>query len=297
MPVTRFPVSCRLSAIGLRFLGHPAPAGELSLPHGRPTGGQPTGPQRGCRVAHEQDPTGQGAPFTPGTAVRSRPATILRPAPAAFQRPVPTAPLEHPIGGGHLHEASSGVHSRSPITPTRLAAAPGREAHRFPPVFSSPAAPGWNESRFGFYPGLRTPQSPATHAEAETGHRALARVLHLRHQPNLQRCLPLHSCTLTSHVVAGRLQRDNHHRPGGRPIPQPSNRVGGGRGSKRCHDKTGLPGYHAPNLPSPGARERKSFCKGSDRSHHRGPGSKYSFDESASSYSRRFPLSTLRAGL
>ncbi len=86
------------------------------------------GPQRGCHVAHEQDSTGQGAPFTPGTVVRSRPATTLRPAPAAFQRPVPTAPLTHPIGGGHLHEASSGVHSRSPITPRRPEPLRSREA-------------------------------------------------------------------------------------------------------------------------------------------------------------------------
>ena len=49
--------------------------------------------------------------------VRSRPTTILRPAPAALPRPVPMAPLEHPTGGGHLHETSTGVHSRSPITP------------------------------------------------------------------------------------------------------------------------------------------------------------------------------------
>src|ERR1700757_3202908 len=33
------------------------------------------GPQLGCRVAHEQDPTGQGALLIPGTVVRSRPAT------------------------------------------------------------------------------------------------------------------------------------------------------------------------------------------------------------------------------
>src|SRR6516165_2177802 len=85
---------------------------------------QTTGPQQGCHVAHEQDSTGQDAPFTPGTVVRSRPATTLWPAPAAFQRPVPTAPLTHPIGGGHLHEASSGVHSRSPITPGTPDAAP-----------------------------------------------------------------------------------------------------------------------------------------------------------------------------
>lgn len=118
---SRFPVA--LSAIGIRYLGHPAPAGELSLPHGRPTDGQPTGPQRGCRVAHEQDQTGQGAPLIPRTVVRSRPTITLRPAPAALPRPVPTAPLEHPIGGGHLHETSSGVHSRSPITPRPLDAA------------------------------------------------------------------------------------------------------------------------------------------------------------------------------
>jgi len=113
-------VSCRLSAVGVGFLGPPAPAGELRLPHGRPTGHHHAGPQRGCHVAHEQDSTGQGAPFTPGTVVRSRPATILWSAPAAFQRPVPTAPLTHPIGGGNLHEASSGVYLRSPITPRRL---------------------------------------------------------------------------------------------------------------------------------------------------------------------------------
>src|SRR6476660_10227162 len=163
----RFPVAFRLSALAswviLRPLGNCA-----FLTVGLPTEST-AGPQRGCHVAHEQDSTGQGAPFTPGTVVRSRPATTLRPAPAAFQRPVPTAPLTHPIGGGHLHEASSGVHSRSPITPRRPDAAPEPERTRFPPVFSSPAAPGWNGSRFGFYPGLRTPRSPAEHAGAETG--------------------------------------------------------------------------------------------------------------------------------
>jgi hypothetical protein len=36
-PIHGFPVSCRLSTVGVRFLGPPAPAGELRLPHGRPT--------------------------------------------------------------------------------------------------------------------------------------------------------------------------------------------------------------------------------------------------------------------
>ena len=125
---------------------------------------RPAGPQRGCRVAHEQDAIEQGAPFTPRTVVRSRPAAILRPAPAASQRPVPTAPLEHPIGGGHLHEASSGVHSRSPITPTAAGCpreagkhhAPRRSSPRPPPPDGTAAA---SASTPGFAPRGH-PQSP-----------------------------------------------------------------------------------------------------------------------------------------
>ena len=137
------PVSCCLSATGIRFLGHPAPAGELGLPHGRLTEHQGAGPHRGCHVAHEQDATGQGALFTPGTAVRSRPVTIPRPAPAAFQRPVPMAPLEHPIGGGHLHEASSRIHLRSPIppdgwSPPRCRAGAPMPTHRSSPCLWPP---------------------------------------------------------------------------------------------------------------------------------------------------------------
>jgi hypothetical protein len=190
-----FRPSAFASWVILRPLG-----GCAFLTVGRPAA-KAAGPQRGCRVAHAQVATGQGACFTPGTVVRSRPATILRPAPAARPRPVPTAPLEHPTGGGHLHETSSQVHSRSPITPGRLDATPEPETSRLPPIFSSPAAPGWNTDRFGFDPGLRTPQLPATHAEAETGHRALARVLHPRHHlpSSLQRCLPL---ALMHHHVA-----------------------------------------------------------------------------------------------
>jgi hypothetical protein len=84
--------------------------------------------------------------------------------------------------------------THSPITPDDWLPSADREPqNRFPPIFSSPAVPGWNKDHFGFDLGLRTPQLPATHAEAETGHRALARVLHPQHhhQSSLQRCLPL----------------------------------------------------------------------------------------------------------
>ena len=60
---------------------------------------RPAGPQRGCRVAHEQDPTRQGASLTPGTVVRSRPAVGLRSAPAAFPRPVPPPRCRIPSAG------------------------------------------------------------------------------------------------------------------------------------------------------------------------------------------------------
>jgi SRSO17 transposase len=53
-------VSCRLSAVGIRFPGLPAPAGGFRLPHGRPTGRDPAGPHRGCHVPHAIDTAGEG---------------------------------------------------------------------------------------------------------------------------------------------------------------------------------------------------------------------------------------------
>jgi hypothetical protein len=67
-------------------------------------------------------------------------------------------PLGHPIGGA----ADNGAYEDS-LTFTR-------------PAFPSPAIPGWNENGFGFHPGLRTPQSPTTHARAGTVLRTLDRI-------------------------------------------------------------------------------------------------------------------------
>ena len=168
-PIHGFPVSCRLSTVGVRFLGPPAPAGELHLPHGRPTGHHHAGPQRGCHVAHEQDSTGQGAPFTPGTVVRSRPATILRPAPRRFPAASPYGPADTSHRRGSPSRGVIGGSLAFAHHPKTTGCRPGAgKRHRFPPVFSWPAAPGWNGSRFGLDPGLRTPRSPAEHAEAET---------------------------------------------------------------------------------------------------------------------------------
>ena len=157
VPSTRFPVSCR------RFDCRPSLPGSSCARWGVAPSSRSAyrrrsaGPQRGCRVAHEQDPTGQGALLIPGTVVRSRPATILRPAPAALPRPVPIPRWNHPIGVVNLHETSSRVHSRSPITPRRPDAAPEpgnvtasrRSSPRLPPPNGTRAA---SASTPGFAP-------------------------------------------------------------------------------------------------------------------------------------------------
>jgi hypothetical protein len=116
-------------------------------------------------------------------------------------RPVPTA-RKHSIRGGVLNEASSGVHSRSPITPSHHPSRPdavqGREVARFPPVFSSPAAPGWNRSRFGFDPGF-APRGHPRRTPRRRQARPPARVLHLQHQPNLETVPP--PCLMHRHVA------------------------------------------------------------------------------------------------
>ncbi len=63
------PFGCRHS-----LLGHPIPAGELGLPHGRLTGS--AGPRRGYRVSHARAASGVGAPSTPGTTVLTRPGRL-----------------------------------------------------------------------------------------------------------------------------------------------------------------------------------------------------------------------------
>ena len=59
------PVSRCLSAAGIRFLGHLPPAGELSLPRGRPTG-TIARLQRGYHVPHRSRREGGGRPLYPG---------------------------------------------------------------------------------------------------------------------------------------------------------------------------------------------------------------------------------------
>jgi hypothetical protein len=109
-----FPVAFRRA--GICFLDHPVPAGEFSVPHGRPPGrAAATGPRRGSHVPLARDTTGEGALYATEAAVSTRLGKCPQPPPAASQRPAP-APRQHdPSAGAHLNEASSRIHSRSPV--------------------------------------------------------------------------------------------------------------------------------------------------------------------------------------
>src|SRR3954470_4820807 len=100
-----------------------------------------------------------GALCTPGTMVLTRLRCVPQPASAAFQRPVhDLGPVLHPF---HPDRQDDEASTKGSLSFTR-------------PSFSSPVAPGKERGPFGLNPGLRTPQSPATHAKEETGHRARA---------------------------------------------------------------------------------------------------------------------------
>lgn len=150
------PVSCCLSATGIRFSGHPVPPRSWAfLTVGLPNHDR-SGPRRGFHVPHTQVTTGMGASYTPRTAMLTRPSTPLRPAPAASQRPVPQPCTNNPPTGTWIT----------------------RRQRRFTqftrPVFPSPVAPGWNENPWAF-PELQTPPLPATPVGVGTGLRARAR--------------------------------------------------------------------------------------------------------------------------
>jgi hypothetical protein len=148
----RFPAAFRRT--GIRFLRHPAPARDLGRRCLRLTGrARRSRTLTGFHVPHARAAIGVGAPSTPGPAVFTRPTKIC-PAAACRSSPArPCTPVLHPPSGVLGNEAST--------RGSRLFARP---------IFPSPARPGWNAPRLGFFPELRTPQLPAAHVRAGTGH-------------------------------------------------------------------------------------------------------------------------------
>jgi hypothetical protein len=111
-------VSCCLSAAGIRFLGLPVPAEEFCFSHDRPTRHRKAlGPRRGFHVPHERDTGGFGCPLYSGATVLTQPTKQLRlPLPLLCDQPC--TPVLLPSSRAPYNEASSGVHSRSPIHPS-----------------------------------------------------------------------------------------------------------------------------------------------------------------------------------
>jgi hypothetical protein len=108
-------VSCCLSATGIRLSGHPIPAAELGLPHGRLTGTNlapdPNGVTTFC--TYEIRP-GWVPPLPRGR--RCSPSRMTCPTGACrFPTASPYTPLAHPIGGATQSRGINGGSRNSPV--------------------------------------------------------------------------------------------------------------------------------------------------------------------------------------
>src|SRR5262245_7895860 len=145
------PVSCCLSATGIRLSGHPVPARDLGLPYGRLTGHTRartrTGFPRSAPARHDRG----GCPLYPGDGGALLARCRARPAPAASQRPVPAPRTRIPPAGLRFTR-----HQRGFTRFTRQAC-PSPVTHRM------------GRQALGLSPVLRTPPLPAAHDRAGPG--------------------------------------------------------------------------------------------------------------------------------
>jgi hypothetical protein len=149
--MARFPAAFRPPAFASRAILRP-PRNSAFLTVDPPdTARTSTGLSRSARARCDRI----GRPLHPGTAVLSWPHQPLRPAPAASQRPVLLTRYRLPPCGLNDDEAQRGF------------------THVRPPDLPLTCSPRVERGPLGLNPGLRTPQLPATHARAGTGHRAL----------------------------------------------------------------------------------------------------------------------------
>jgi hypothetical protein len=149
---------------GIRFLGHPAPAGAVRLPWGRPTepGSDPIGiatlPAREIRPGwvlsilrgYGAHTAGAGNPAAAGRLATAHPWTWV---------PLPPPQAWH-------NGASSRVHSRSPVRSSPL-----------------PVAPGWNGSPWAFPPGFTPRRYRRRMPEWGSRHRHQPALLSTRWRP------------------------------------------------------------------------------------------------------------------
>jgi hypothetical protein len=180
------PVAFR--AAGIRFLGPPAPAGAVRLPHGRPT--EPGSDPIGVATLPAREIRPGWCSLYSGGAVPTQPAQALRLPLAASQRPTPGP-------GRYLHHPRLGITERrqkfTRVHPSGLPRClwlPGgtgtlgrllRASH--PPL---PAAHAEVGTGIGHLPGITSPAPTGPPVNASTHHTDL-RVAHLpAHHPRSQ---------------------------------------------------------------------------------------------------------------
>jgi hypothetical protein len=146
---SRFPVTFRPPAFASRvFLRPPRSSAFLAVspPNDSFFVWTSTGLSRSARDRYDRG----GCPLYPGDGGALPPGQIPPGGTCRLTAAGPYLPLKHPIGGSANDEASTRLHA---IHPSGL---------------PQPVAPGWNGNPWAFHPGLRTPRSPTTHAEAGT---------------------------------------------------------------------------------------------------------------------------------
>jgi len=124
--------------------------------------------------------------------VFTRPAKILRPPLAVPPRPGPA-----PRSPSHLPRLWVTRHQRG-------------FTHVRPSGLPLACAPGWNGTRFGFSPELRTPRLPATHVRAGTGPEHWPGATSPT-SPALQSTHSLATCSLVSHVLSPVIAHEQPH--------------------------------------------------------------------------------------
>ena len=153
----RVPVSRCLSAAGIRFSGHPVARWGI----------QPSS-RSAYRAQRRPDPVGVATfrtrkmrPDWVPPRPRDGGAHPAASTPSAGACRFSTASPPHPATTSHLRGSTMTRHHRG-------------FTHVHPPGLPLTRGPRMEREPFGLNPGLRTPQLPTTHAEAGTGHRALA---------------------------------------------------------------------------------------------------------------------------
>jgi hypothetical protein len=177
------PVSCCLSAAGVRFLGLPVPAQGLCLSRDRPTlhrvGRRDLDGVSMFRTNEIR--VGSGAPFTPG----------LRCSHSRRKRISCRC---------HSSAASPALRSFSCLPELRVTKPHQGFTLVHPSTLPLACSLRTRQGPLGFSPRLRTPQLPMTHARAGTG---IEHLPELRSRPisTSYPRNPLVSCDLTSHIL------------------------------------------------------------------------------------------------